>query len=48
MRLPAAEIQDGKTLASNCVPIFKNEARKAAGHHEVLGLPSYPPRPRKA
>ena len=42
------EIEQLKKLASNCVPIFKNEARKAAAHHEVPGLPSYPSRPRKA
>ena len=42
------EIEKLKELASNCVPIFKNDATKAAAHYEVPGLPCYPSRPRKA
>lgn len=43
-------IQDVETaqlqeLAANCVPIFKNDAKKAAAQFTLPGIPSYPSRP---
>jgi predicted aldo/keto reductase-like oxidoreductase len=37
-----------KTLASNCVPIFKNDAKRAAAGYVLPGLPGYPSRRAKA
>lgn len=40
----AEETEKLKELAAQCVPIFKNDAKKAAAHYQFPGLPGYPSR----